>query len=106
MGTIAEDGTLSGTWENNSQSGDWKSTYGNATRELCEYDYFVKIVTPPDESLSDGTTWYTEDGGEEIGPVIWGGFAIVQEVENDSCGDSQGLLYKSPVSPGLGYYTP
>lgn len=105
VGTIAEDGTMSGTWSNASQSGTWQSTSGVAIRDLCEWDYFIKIVTP---STINGDyvyagVWYNADG-EEIGPVIWGAFAIVQEIENDACANLDGMQYKSPVSPGLGYY--
>ena len=109
VGTIASDGTMSGTWSNTSQSGTWKTTSGMATKDVCEYDYFVKIVTPNNNTevgdYKDAGMWYNVDG-VKIGPVIWGAYAIVQEVENDPCGESQGLLYKSPLSPGLGFYTP
>ncbi len=104
-GTIAPDGSMSGTWSNASQAGTWSSSSGMATKEVCEWDYFVKIVTPSTENgdTKDGGYWYNEDG-EEIGPVIWGSFAIVQEIENDVCGGLEGVQYKSFVSPGLGYY--
>lgn len=109
VGTIASDGTMSGTWGNNTQSGTWRSIEGAAYRDVCEWDYFVKIVTPNPVTYGTdyvaGGMWYNE-AGEEIGPVIWGAFAIVQEIENDVCGGLEGLQYKSAVSPGLGYYKP
>ena len=92
---------MSGTWENPSQSGTWKSTSGAATKETCDWNYFTKIVAAPaDAELVDGI-WYTADG-TEIGPVIWGAFATIQQVENDSCADIHGAQYISPVGPGLG----
>jgi hypothetical protein len=105
VGTIATDGTMSGTWSNNSQSGTWTSTDGIATRETCDWDYFVKIVTPSslNGDYEDGGIWYNTDG-VEIGPVIWTSFAIVQEVENDMCGGLSGVQLRSKLSPGLGYY--
>ena len=80
IGTIVS-GLMNGTWESNAgQSGTWKSTSGEAVNY-----------------------WYTADG-TEIGPVIWGAFATIQEVENDSCAGLHGLQYRSPASPGFGVY--
>ena len=45
--------------------------------------------------------WYAFDG-TEIGPVIWGAFAIIQEVENDPCAGIHGIQYVSPDHAGLG----
>lgn len=101
VGIIAQDGTMSGTWENDSQVGTWESTSGVATGETCEWDYFVKIVAAPaDAELIDGV-WYNSDG-IEIGPEIWGQFAIIQQVENDPCAGIEGMQYISPDHPGLG----
>lgn len=49
--------------------------------------------------------WKTA-GGIEIGPAIWGEFAIIQEVYNDTGTGDHGVLYKSPASPGFGFYKP
>lgn len=104
IGTIAEDGTMSGDWTSNTgQSGTWISTTGAAT--TCGWNYFVKIVAVPDDAYADGGVWYMADGAE-IGEVIWGAFAITQEVSNDSCAGEHGLQYKSPASAGLGFYKP
>jgi hypothetical protein len=86
----------SGAWLTNHQSGDYE-----VDGQTCEWDYFVKIVAAPDDAVNDGSTWYTVDG-TEIGPVIWGEFAIVQQVENDPCAGVSGQQYVSPDSPGLG----
>jgi len=51
---------------------------------VCKWNYFVKIVAAPADAVAVDGIWYTADG-TEIGPVIWGAFAIIQEVENDSC---------------------
>jgi serine/threonine protein kinase len=48
-----------------------------------------------------GRTLYDADG-EEIGPAIWGEFAIIQEVSNDPCLGQHGLQYISPMGGGLG----
>ena len=83
LGTISYDGKMGGTWSTNTgQSGTWKSTYGTATMD---------------------DVWYSADG-TEIGPEIWGAFAIIQQVENDQCTGIHGLQYLSPTSAGFGYY--
>ena len=44
---------------------------------------------------------YAADG-TEIGPEIWGAFAIIQQVENDGCAGLHGLQCVSPHTAGLG----
>ncbi|MBU2025529.1 MAG: hypothetical protein ABIC19_04595 [Patescibacteria group bacterium] len=87
----------SGAWLTNHMSGEYEGTQG----EVCKWNYFVKIVAVPHDAVLMSGIWYTEDG-TEIGPVIWGSFAIIQQVENDSCGDLHGIQYHSPVRAGLG----
>ncbi|NQV01307.1 MAG: hypothetical protein HQ542_01570 [Bacteroidia bacterium] len=87
----------SGAWLTNHMSG----TYIDGNGNTCNWNYFVKIVAAPsDADLVDGI-WYNA-AGTEIGPVIWGQFAIIQEVENDPCAGIQGLQYSSPDHNGLG----
>ncbi|MBU4284895.1 hypothetical protein KKF60_01660 [Patescibacteria group bacterium] len=86
----------SGAWETNHQFG----TYDLEGKE-CYWNYFCKIVAVPADATNVNGIWYTIDG-KEIGPVIWGEFAIIQEVYNDLCGGFHGLLYKSPARAGLG----
>ena len=83
VGTISEDGTI---------SGDWNSS---------PWNYFVKIVAVPTDAYVDEGIWYTADG-IEIGEVIWGAFAIIQQVENDACTGLHGQQYLSPTRAGLG----
>jgi len=90
----------SGAWETNHQSGEYELD-GNT----CKWTYFVKIVAAPaDATLSDGL-WYAADG-TEIGPVIWGEFAIIQKVWNDPCAGIHGAQYVSPNGAGFGKYGP
>ena len=91
----------SGAWLTNHQSG----TYVNDEGETCKWNYFVKIVAVPEDAVATDGIWYTADG-KEIGPSIWGKFAIIQEVYNDPCAGDHGIDYRSPASPGLGYYNP
>jgi len=90
----------SGAWETNHQSGEYE-----VDGEICKWNYFVKIVAAPADAYSVSGYWYTADG-EEIGPVIWGDFAIIQEVENDSCAGTHGIQYRSIVGPGFGHFQP
>jgi hypothetical protein len=79
-GTIGSNGTMAGTCTTSAnQSCTWETTSGGAVKD----------------------TWYAADG-TEIGPVIWGAFAIIQQVENDPCAGIHGLQYASPDHPGLG----
>ena len=87
----------SGAWETNHQWGEYEDEDGNT----CKWNYFVKIVAAPADAYAEAGYWYTADG-TEIGPVIWGAFAIIQEVSNDPCAGEHGALYISPTRPGLG----
>lgn len=97
----------SGAWLTNHQSGKV-----DVDGRLRKWTYFVKIVAAPADaykapSNADGSTilglWYTVDD-IEIGPVIWGAFAIIQQVSNDPSFGEHGILYKSPAGPGFGIY--
>jgi len=91
----------SGAWLTNHEFG----TYVNDTGENCSYTDFCMIVAAPADAYAEGGVWYEADG-TEIGPVIWGSYATIQEVANDPCEGLHGLQYRSPASPGLGHYNP
>jgi len=87
----------SGAWLTNHQSG----SYINDAGKTCKWTYFVKIIAAPEDAkLIDGI-WYNANG-TEIGPVIWGEFATIQEVINDPCAGDHGLAFLSPDHAGLG----
>lgn len=88
----------SGAWETNHMSGTYEDANG-----LQRWKYFVKIVAVPANAVRFDGIWYLP-GQRVIGPDIWGGFAIIQEVLNDSGTGDRGLLYKSPARPGVGSY--
>ena len=90
----------SGAWLTNHQSGSYE-----LEGETIKWNYFVKIVAAPADAVLDGGVWYTADG-TEIGPVIWGAFAIIQQVENDPGAGLHGLQYLSDASAGFGFYAP
>ena len=87
----------SGAWLTNHQFGTYEDPDGN----ICEWDYFVKIIAVPEGATEIDGIWYNTDG-TEIGPSIWGQFAIIQQVENDPCAGIEGLQYSSPDHNGLG----
>ena len=87
----------SGAWLTNHQSGTYVGEDGKEHR----WTYFVKIVAAPEDAYADAGIWYTADG-TEIGAVIWGAFAIIQQVENDPEAGLHGIQYRSPAGPGLG----
>lgn len=91
----------SGAWLTNHMSG----VYEDANGKTHHWTYFVKIVAAPLDAVLSSGVWKTA-AGIEIGPAIWGDFAIIQEVLNDSGAGAHGILYKSPASPGFGYYKP
>jgi len=86
-------------------SGAWLTNHQSGTYELdgktIKWNYFVKIVAAPADATKTGGVWYAANG-DEIGPVIWGAFAIVQQVENDPGSDIHGSQYVSPHRAGLG----
>ncbi len=88
----------SGAWLTNHMSGKV-----DVNGKIRKWTYFVKIVAAPSDAYTDGGKWYTADGNE-IGPVIWGSFAIIQEVSNDPSKGEHGILYNSPAGPGFGIY--
>ena len=88
----------SSAWLTNHMSGEYVTSNG----KKCKWTYFVKIVAVPLDANKVGSVWYNSNG-TEIGPVIWGEFAIIQEIQNDPCGEAGGKFrYKSPDHPGFG----
>ncbi len=86
----------SGAWETNHM---W-DTY-DVNGQTCTWDYFTKIIAVPADATLTSGIWYAADG-TEIGPSIWGAFAIIQDVVNDPCGGYSGLQYRSPDHVGFG----
>ncbi|MBC8551023.1 MAG: hypothetical protein H8D23_15370, partial [Candidatus Brocadiales bacterium] len=82
----------SGAWTTNHQSATYLDGEGNE----CKWTYFVKIVAAPADATKAGGTWF-DASGTEIGPVIWGEFAVVQQIYNDPCAGEHGVEYLSPV---------
>jgi hypothetical protein len=91
----------SGAWLTNLQSGVYEDDDGN----LVSWNYFVKIVAVPADANAVDGVWYTSDG-VEIGPQIWGAFAITQQVSNDPGAGEHGSYYLSPNNAGFGAFSP
>lgn len=90
----------SGAWLTNMQSGTYVD---DASGDVCQWNYFVKIVAAPVDAYLEDGVWYTYDG-TQIGAVIWGAFATTMEVDNDTCLGTHGVLYQSPAGLGLGIW--
>ena len=114
-GTIESGGAMSGTWSDNwyGDTGSWESTSEPTainTFETCTVSDFVKIVAVPGGSRHDGAVptpygegmWYESDEVTQIGPAIWGDFAVIQEVSSDPCEEFYTMNYRSQVRSGLG----
>jgi len=95
----------SGAWLTNHQKGSYAYTDDRGKLKTAHWFYFIKIVAvPADATLASGY-WYEADGSE-IGPEIWGEFAVIEEVYNDPVGGATGLQYHSPANSGLATYGP
>lgn len=104
VGTISSSGLMSGTWSDEApgtRTGTWESTLGTVNHEICPVSDFVKIVAVPSDAVKVSDIWFTS-GGQEIGPDIWGEFAIIQEIGSDPCGEYGVIDYLSPLRKGLG----
>ena len=86
----------SGAWETNHQSGSYEMD-----GKVCHWTAFTKIVAAPADAVKVGAYWYGADG-TEIGQVIWGDFAIIQDIYNDPCGGFHGVSYLSGDHAGFG----
>ena len=91
----------SGAWLTNHMWGTYEDLEGN----IYAWNYFVKIVAVPTDAYNVDETWYAADG-TEIGPAIWGAFAVLMEVYNDQGTGEHGVAYHSPYSVGFGRYGP
>lgn len=85
-----------GAWLTNHQSGTCV-VEGKEHR----WTYFLKVIYPTGNAYVFEDYWYTADG-TQIGPTLWGAYAIIQQVDNDPCADAHGITYKSPAGPGFG----
>lgn len=79
-------------------SGAWLTNHMSGGQGENHWEYFCKIVAVPEDATIDSSIWYAANG-TEIGSVIWGSFAIIQEVES-----GEGAYYVSPAGPGFGKY--
>ena len=77
-------------------SGAWETNHMRGEDENGKWTYFVKIVAAPGDATLNGGIWYAADG-TEIGPVIWGSFAVIQEFDS-----GLGIHYVSASGPGFG----
>jgi len=79
-------------------SGAWETNHMMGGDGPDSWTYFTKIVAVPGDAVNVNGVWYTA-GGTEIGPVLWGQFATIMEVES-----GLGATYVSPAGPGFGKF--
>ena len=90
----------SGAWINNHQSGE----YTDADGVEQSWNYFVKIVAVPSDATKTSSSVWFDASGTEIGPEVWGEFAEIQAVYNDTGTGEHGVYYHSPAGPGVGKF--
>jgi len=103
VGTVGVDEITAGSFSD-SDGNDLLWTATGASQQVydtCTVSDFVKIIAPPLDAKVFGSKWYTVDNAE-IGPVIWGDFAIIKEIASDPCGEYGVIDYMSPLRKGLG----
>ncbi len=85
-------------------SGAWLTNHlwGN-NADGSRWSIFAKFVAVPLDAINVMDVWY-DAAGTEIGPEIWGSFAIIQEIINDPAAGEHGKHYGSYAGPGLGWY--
>ncbi len=92
-------------------SGAWLTNHdAGVDADGKQWTYFVKIVAVPADAVKIDGTWYADD--TEIGPDIWGEFAVIQQVVTgnppaDFIEYDDWFMpgnYISPSSPALGNY--
>lgn len=93
----------SGAWETNAMRGEYE-----LDGKTCHWSSFTKIVAVPSEAnLVDGY-WIGADG-KEIGLEIWGQFAIILDIYNDTCQQDGGkwhnIIYHSEGPVGFGLWS-
>jgi hypothetical protein len=81
-------------------SGAWCTNHQSGGKGKDHWTYFVKIVAVPADAVKVDDIWYDSEG-TEIGPVIWGSFAVIQRVDSGI-----GVYDLSPAGPGFGKYKP
>jgi len=97
-------------------SGAWLTNHMTGTNsDGSTWEDFVKIVAVSDTAIKesdatscptslglDGMMWY--DNGVQVGCSVWGQFAVIQEVYNDSSANHHGILFNGEAPTGLGFY--
>jgi hypothetical protein len=86
----------SGAWETNHMRGSYEQE-----GKTCNEESFTKIIAVPSDATKENGVWYAVDG-TEIGPDIWGQFAIIQDLLIDPCDGVHGIQYLSPDHAGFG----
>ncbi len=90
----------SGAWCTNHQFGSYIDENDG---EEYKWNYFVKIVSAPEDAHTSEGKWYLEDG-TEMGTVIWTHHARILQIYNDQGTGEHGVEYNPAGPTGFGYY--
>ncbi|MFH0942865.1 MAG: hypothetical protein V1810_01685, partial [Candidatus Beckwithbacteria bacterium] len=103
VGAVGNDVITGGTFSDSHGNNLLWTATGTSTQvyDTCTVSDFVKIVAAPADAYMVGVNWVAANG-TEIGPAIWGSFAIIQEKASDPCGEYEVMNYMSPLRKGLG----
>lgn len=93
---LAKNSGCPGAWLTNHQRGTYEEN-----GVVHHWEYFVKIIAVPTDAEKMDGVWYAADG-TEIGPEIWGAYAVIERVYNDTGTGEHGVEYLSPNHAGFG----
>lgn len=79
-------------------SGAWETNHMSGGQGKDKWTSLTKIVAVSEDAEKEEGVWHSVDG-TEIGPSIWGQFAIIQTVES-----GEGATYVSPFGSGFGKF--
>lgn len=88
----------SGAWETFTVTGAYEDENGNS----CDYRYKYTYVAPPMDAYQKDGFWYNSND-QLIGAVFYY-LAEIKEMAHDPCGGLKGVVFKTPLGPGLGKF--
>ncbi len=82
-------------------SGAWLTIHLAGTDGNESWDYFIKVAAVPENAVLSHGKWKV--GNDEIGPEIWGCFAVILEFSTGRAGNRYAAAFKRRF-PGFGLW--
>jgi hypothetical protein len=82
-------------------SGAWLTIHLEGTEEGQFWEYFMKVAAVPESAVLRGGKWRIRGG--EMGPEIWGCFAVIMEFSTGRPGERYAAMLKRRF-PGFGLW--